>query len=132
MNFAIAVALSSGALDLTHFRKELVRDEALRSLMSKCETFIDEDLDHARASRAPAAQIRVELLDGQVLETVVGSARGNPENPLSHEEIAGKFRQCAGRSIGADQVEELKTAVFDLEHIDDVTQVVALATRRGD
>jgi 2-methylcitrate dehydratase PrpD len=71
--------------------------------------------DPALSARFPAerfARIRVELLDGRVVESGTLPARGDAETPLSEEEITTKFHALADGPLGsrAGRIEELVSA----------------------
>jgi 2-methylcitrate dehydratase PrpD len=57
--------------------------------------------------RAFAAVLRVRTKGGDELEHRVAGSRGGPENPLSAEEVAGKFADNAGRALPAGEVAAL-------------------------
>jgi 2-methylcitrate dehydratase PrpD len=49
----------------------------------------------------------LRLADGRVLEERVAAARGTPANPLTREEVEGKFQRLAGVVLPADRVSAL-------------------------
>jgi hypothetical protein len=51
--------------------------------------------------------VRVRFADGAVGEAVVRNARGNPDDPLSPEEVAAKLRHNVGDLLPAELVDEL-------------------------
>ena len=129
INFAVAVAIRDRSVGLQHFTDEQVRDPLIRSLMERCETYVDETLDRPNEVRAPRARIRVELVNGEAFEERIDLARGNPGNPLSIGDLEGKFDACAQlRFPDIGRVRELRSALQGLEEISDVRSVVALAS----
>ncbi len=65
-------------------------------------TTVDED--HAFSDRFPAerwARVRITLQDGRALVSNPARARGNPENPLSDDELRAKYRELAAPVLGA-------------------------------
>ena len=74
-----------------------------------------EDADFSR--RFPAerwARIRLRLADGRTLVSEPARARGNPENPLSDEELAEKYRGLATPALGKARTERIEWLVASL------------------
>jgi len=74
-----------------------------------------EDADFSR--RFPAerwARIRLRLADGRTLVSEPARARGNPENPLSDEELAEKYRGLATPALGKARTERIERLVASL------------------
>jgi 2-methylcitrate dehydratase PrpD len=74
-----------------------------------------EDADFVR--RFPAerwARVRISLRDGRVLVSAPARARGNPENPLSDDELRAKYRELATPVLGAARATKIERAVDTL------------------
>ena len=74
-----------------------------------------EDVDFSR--RFPAerwARIRLRLADGRTLVSEPARARGNPENPLSDDELAEKYRGLATPALGKARTERIERLVASL------------------
>ena len=88
-------------------------DPRVRRLLSVME--VTEDLEFSR--RFPAerwARVRITLKDGRVLASEPAIARGNPENPLTDDEIHGKFRTLAEPVLGIERTARIEEAVAAL------------------
>ena len=71
-----------------------------------------EDAEFSR--RFPAerwAQVRITLGDGRKLVSPAERARGNPENPLSDDELRAKYRELAAPVLGAECAARIERAV---------------------
>jgi 2-methylcitrate dehydratase PrpD len=73
-----------------------------------------------------AALVGGRLRDGSGLEHRVRHTRGGPENPLSDEEHALKFRLNAEPVIGPERTEEAIAAVTDIETLGNVRELMRL------
>lgn len=137
MNFALAVALSEGGLGIEHFSDEMLSRPEIRRLMKRCETIADPKISRPAGVRTPAAVVHIRLTGGGTISQRVDSAKGNPADPLSREELVRKFDACApGRLRDPGQVEVLREMLLRLEDIEDLRDVTRLAsgpdrTRRG-
>jgi 2-methylcitrate dehydratase PrpD len=57
------------------------------------------------------ARISLELEGGQRFEKLVRYPKGDPENPLSWEEMAAKFRALAGAVLTPERCDEIIAAI---------------------
>jgi hypothetical protein len=56
--------------------------------------------------------------------------KGEPENPMGQEELAGKFRQCARDSLYERAVEQLLDLIMGMDNIEDLSGLFSIL-RRG-
>ena len=86
--------------------------------------------DAAFSDRFPAerwARVRITLGDGRTLVSEPARARGNPENPLSDDELRAKYRELAAPVLGAERAARIERAVDTLA----VDPTALRATARG-
>ncbi|MEU4570510.1 MmgE/PrpD family protein [Micromonospora sp. NPDC023956] len=104
--YTIAAALLGGGglgLGLDDFTDELARDPARRELMRRITVVADPRCDAIFPHQFPAV-LRVRTTDGRTLEEAVLANRGGSQRPLTDEEVAGKFRDNAGRVLSPERV----------------------------
>jgi 2-methylcitrate dehydratase PrpD len=68
-----------------------VEDQTIRGLMARTTCFQDPELDAVYPEHWPAAA-SIRLRSGQLLEARQPFPLGEPENPVSPEALASKFR----------------------------------------
>lgn len=100
--FAAAVALVHGEAGLPQYSQSNVDDPRIRALMARTTCYKDPELDTVYPAEWPAAA-SVRLRSGVALETRQPFPLGEPQNPVSREALATKFRQLLGASW-ADEV----------------------------
>jgi 2-methylcitrate dehydratase PrpD len=59
-------------------------------------------------------------------QTTVVYPRGNPENPLSDEDLRAKFRSLTAKIVGEKVCIKLQDAILDLARARDVTSLTQL------
>jgi 2-methylcitrate dehydratase PrpD len=127
MAFPVAAALLLGRVDLEVVSDGWVAEPAIRSLMQRCEMYVDPTLLRPVGEWAPAGRVDIHVRGGAVVSRCVQTAVGHPRNPMPEEELRTKFRECAGRRIAdRGQVSALEDAIWELDRIDDVTALTAL------
>ena len=88
--FSIAVAILEGNASIYQFTDQNVKDPKVRSLMSRIFVEVDKNLDKEFPNKR-GAYGEIILAGGKRLSSSIDIARGEPEAPLSFEEIEEKF-----------------------------------------
>ncbi|GAB4245274.1 MAG: MmgE/PrpD family protein [Thermoleophilia bacterium] len=122
--FCLAQAALRGSLGLDAFNDEALADPEVRALMEKVEMVVDPDLDTAYP-RQWAARVEVETRGGQRLAAKVQAPKGDPENPLTDEELTRKFLDLAQLRLSADVSRELLARIRGLPELSDTTHLFA-------
>lgn len=94
MPFGAAVAATDGAAGLDQFTIEKIRSPRVRELMAKVELVKDARLEATFPKEWPA-RVTIQTEDGRSLERFVRYPKGDPENPLTWDEMTAKFRSLA-------------------------------------
>jgi 2-methylcitrate dehydratase PrpD len=106
MPFGAAVALVCGAAGLDQFSAEQIRSPRVRQMMNKV-VLVKDPLIEETFPREWPARVVIHLADGAAYEKFVRYPKGDPENPLTWEEMAAKFRSLAGAVIPAEECDEI-------------------------
>ena len=69
------------------------------------------------------SRVVLTLTNGEQLEGTAGRAHGNPADPLTQDEIIGKFNECAGTSAPAAQRDRVIDLCARLETLADVHEL---------
>jgi 2-methylcitrate dehydratase PrpD len=127
---ATAALLGGGGLGLAldDFTDELARDPRRRELMATVDVVGDDRCTEIYPYQFPAV-LTVETVDGSTLEEQVLVNRGGPGRPLTAEELTRKFNDNAGRVLDADATRAIEEAVWKLDQLADVADVLAPAAR---
>ena len=97
--YVVAHALLYGSVRLAAFSDERLADPRVRSLMTRIELTVDEGLDHA-FPRQRAARVSIETVDGRRTEHLQPTRKGDPDAPLSDDDLSDKFLELAGPVLG--------------------------------
>jgi 2-methylcitrate dehydratase PrpD len=121
--FCTAVGLLRGDAGEAEFDDASVRDDAVTRVMARVTPEADTALGIG------AARMTVRLADGRVLEERITAARGTPGNPLTRDELEGKFRRLAEVVLPVERVDRLVETLRRLPDVRDLAEVAALAAR---
>jgi 2-methylcitrate dehydratase PrpD len=110
MPFGAAVAVMDGAAGLAQFTAEKTRSPKVREVMNKVLLAKDPRIEATFPQEWPA-RATIELENGQRFEKFVRYPKGDPENPLSWDEMAAKFRALAGAVLTPERSDEIIAAI---------------------
>ena len=102
MPYAIATSLHFGNFGLEHLDLALIQSDRLHALMS-CVSMQSGPMWDDRGLRAAApegASVTIRVRGGRVLQGFRAGARGCAVDPLTQDEIDGKFMACAKPVMG--------------------------------
>ena len=114
LQYVIAHALVHGSVRLVAFAPERLLDPDVRGVLAKVEVIADPVLSKGYPNQR-AAQVEVELNDGSVVKHFQPTRKGDPEMPLSDDEVNEKFLELAMPVIGEVKSRELLEALWSLD-----------------
>lgn len=94
MPFAVALALCKGSAGMEDFNMANVADEEILALTRKIIVVENEELS-ALVPQKRASILNIIMKDGTILSHRVDYPKGEPENPLTDEELIQKFYSLA-------------------------------------
>lgn len=121
--FCAALGLVSGGAGPEKFSEINLFHPEIRKLIRKTELVVDPTLEEMYPEKWPAT-VELTLADGQVISGQTEFPRGDPENPLSQEEIVEKFRSLAKPYLSPENVKKLTNRIFRLESVEDLRKVL--------
>lgn len=104
------------------FTDAALSDAAARDLASRISLSVD-DTAEARFPNARSATVRLHLNNGQVLEHHRPTRKGDPDDPLSDEELLRKYHDLADPVVGNGAACALAAAIEDLENMGDLLEL---------
>ncbi len=120
--FCVAKSLVHGELGLADVTAAGLRDAPAFAVAERTSYRLDD--------RIEGALVAVRMRDGRRLENRVETPLGHASRPVSDERLMTKFRDCCGHAaspLSSGTVEQLARMVFDLERLDDISRLTALA-----
>jgi len=114
--YSVAVAALYGQASVDQFQEKLLTDPTIKAMMNRVEMSHTGALDKY-LPYIFAATVTIETKDGRKFEDLTTYTKGDPENPMSREELKNKFFSLACRSISKEKAEALYNAVMNLENI---------------
>ena len=126
MEYCIAAALADGRVGLATFTDDAVRRPDLRKLMKRVVV-----REERRASAFPIggrAVVSLNTSDKANHTRIVETPRGDPQNPLTWDELCDKFRDCAAAVLPGSAIEGAIETVAALDEIENIRKLVSALT----
>ena len=114
MPFGAAVAILYGKASLNEYTQENIESARVKEMMSRVSCVEDPELEAVFPRQWPAS---VELLteDGRRFSIRIDYPKGDPENPLTWEELLGKFGELASPIYPEERKKKIISKVQALE-----------------
>jgi 2-methylcitrate dehydratase PrpD len=129
MEFCMAILLLERKGGLNEFTDEIVNRPDVQAMIRKVEFGVHPEAEAAGYDKMTTI-LEIALTDGRVIRDRADFGKGSPAIPMTYDEVADKFRECAAYSRWpkkkADQVVEL---VRNLESLTNVRELTGLLSR---
>jgi 2-methylcitrate dehydratase len=123
--YVIAAALVDRQVTPVQFTMEKIMDGKIREQLNKVEVVADPEIEKV----FPALQrviVQIQTRDGRSLQKQLDFPKGDPRNPLTDQEIEEKFAALAEGVLSVPAQKRLKDAVWGLERVGSVSDLMAL------
>ena len=119
MPFGAAVAILNGKATLDEYTMENVNSERVKGLMDKISCVKDAELEKEFPKKWPAS-VALQTKDGKTYSTRIDFPKGDPENPLTWDELIDKFRNLIAPVFFETRQNEIIGRVRSLEQEQDL------------
>jgi hypothetical protein len=126
MEFCMAILLLERRAGLAQFTDAVVNRADVQRMMKKIE-FGVHPVAEAAGYEKMTTIIDIELTDGRTVSGRADFGKGSPANPMSDDEVADKFRECASWGGLPDaNIKKVIDAVFHLEKLKSTRELTRL------
>jgi 2-methylcitrate dehydratase PrpD len=127
--WGVATAIVKGrGTGLDDYTDTAVKDPEILAMTAKTQVEIDNGLQ--RGDKIEPTRVEITMKSGEVYASVVEHPLGSPERPMSFDDCAVKFRDCAQR-IGGARMDKVIELVGRLESLEDVTDIMKQLVLEG-
>ena len=123
--YVVALALVTGVVDLAAFHDKGVHDPQVLALADRTACSNDPLSDFP--AHFPG-EVRIILKNGEMVSHRVATSFGTPERPMNEADIVAKFMANATRVVPSDKAEAIVRAVWDIEQLGHVSELLRLCT----
>jgi 2-methylcitrate dehydratase PrpD len=128
MEFSLAAILVLRRAGLSEYSDAVVNRPDVQEAIGKIDYSVySDDEAHAKGYTLLTTFLDITLKDGRTFSTRAEAARGSASLPMTEDEVAAKFRDCAQFARWpADRTEKIIALVLELEKTNDVRVLTAL------
>jgi len=125
MEACLALAFVDGNINIESFTDNKVRSKEVKEMMGRIKREILSEEKRKGPPEFGPAKVKVFLKGGKTLEARVEKAKGNPENPMSPEEIQEKYADCCAGILTERCIEKSISIVQNLETLVNLSKLMA-------
>jgi 2-methylcitrate dehydratase PrpD len=126
MEFCMAILLLERKAGLAEFTDEVVNRRDVQKMIERIEFGVHPEAETAGYEKMTTI-IDIELKDGRKISGRADFGKGSPVNPMSDEELADKFRECAAwGGLPERNAERVIDLVFNLEKLKSIRELTRL------
>jgi 2-methylcitrate dehydratase PrpD len=125
MPFGAAVAILFGEATLDEYTAEKLASPQVKEMMRRIKCVEDPSIEGEFPQKWPATAT-LQTKDGRTFSVRIEYPKGDPENPLTWEELIGKFKGLSEPVFSKERMDEIVTKVRGLEGIDDIQAFVRM------
>jgi 2-methylcitrate dehydratase PrpD len=116
LDYVLAAMLLDGRVDLDSFSDEYCNSARMRTSIDKVQINAHAEWPNDEVSRRKAP-VTIAMKDGRKFTKTVEKVRGSPGNPMTREELLGKYRGCASRVLNSERLERSIAALENLDKV---------------
>jgi 2-methylcitrate dehydratase PrpD len=125
--YTVATALTKGNFTLQDLNVAKSFDRATRALVSKIEIISDPLLEN-RAANIRGARVELVMKNGTTRQVEVKLPKGEPEVPVTFEDIEVKMASCADTVFPEERLKAIARTVKKLDSLKDIGTLTRLMT----
>jgi 2-methylcitrate dehydratase PrpD len=122
--WGVASAIVGKKVGLSDFTDSAIRNQDVLEVTRKMRVEVDNGLH--KPGPEPT-RVKIITNEGKAFSKVVESPLGSLERPMSFEDCARKFADCA-KSLDAQKIQRIIERVGQLEKLDDIQEIIRLLT----
>ena len=124
---AVAMSIAGGEPGPGWYQTGRFKDPDIRELARKVKVVEDAEASELWVKYGQlVGTAEVKTRDGKIRRAHIEYPKGEPENPLTEEELQHKFMTNAMATLGQRKAEELKQRLLHLEEVKDVSTLTNL------
>lgn len=126
--YTMAVSLIYGKAWREQYTVELTNDPKVRLLASKVEVAPDTELEKLYDEKWPAI-VEVETVSGRKIESLKYIPHGEPEYPLTEQEIKNKFMSLAQDAVSKEKAETIMESILSIDKDENMDTLISQLTQ---
>jgi 2-methylcitrate dehydratase len=123
--YCIAAAIARGKVTPEEFEEHSIMDPLVRGQLNKVKVKANAEFEKLFPKIQPC-RVEIETNDGKVYDRRIDVPKGDPRDAMTPDELAVKFQALASGSFTAERQEKIRSAIFGLEKLERVEELMRL------
>jgi len=128
LEYCVAAAIIDGEVSLRQFTDERVLSSEAQGFISKVELKLLNVPKGVSLLNVPQP-LKVKLQDGSELLREVQWPKGYPNNPMTWDEVASKFKDCAEGVLSQVKIDHCIEMMLKMETLDSVSELMTIVSK---
>jgi len=123
--YVVAACLIDAEMGPAQLREDRISDSAILELSQRVKVNVDPELAKAYPGMT-SSRVEIKLKSGQTLAKQVDIPKGDPRDPMTSEDVAGKVKRFASQrdEKALDEVVRLSLELESVEDIKELTSII--------
>jgi 2-methylcitrate dehydratase PrpD len=125
--WTVATAIVRRQVAMEHFTEAAIKSQDILEISGK--TKVEPDTGPGSTVLIQPGRVKIVTKNGETYYKEINHALGSPQRPLTFDECARKFRDCASYAIKRlpdKQIDRVVELVGQLEKVDDIGEIIEL------
>jgi 2-methylcitrate dehydratase PrpD len=123
MPYTVARAILDDSIGLETFTDKFVQDPTAQKLLRRARMYVHDGIESKWKGGSRPVNIRIKMRDGRELERQVDISKGNPEVPMTTDELRVKFEDCARFSLGPSDIKAAADGLNSIEQLSSISEL---------
>ena len=120
--YIVGMAILEGKIDNSTYLPKKFKDPKILNFLKKTTVVEDKDLT-AMYPEAVANRVTVKLSSGKIISKQVNYHKGHPKNPMTDEDVEGKFRRLTKRQLNKNRADKALELLWNLEKVNNASKI---------
>ena len=122
--YVVAACLIDGEMGPAQLREDRISDSAILELSQRVKVNVDPELAMAYPGMT-SSRVEIKLKSGQTLAKQVDIPKGDPRDPMTSEDVAGKVKRFASQK-DEKALDEVIRLSLELEEVGDIKELTSI------
>jgi 2-methylcitrate dehydratase len=123
--YVIAAAIAERQVTPVQFSEAKIMDATIRAQLNKVKVRADPEIEKL-FPELQRVRVTITTTSGETHQKQIDFPKGDPRNPLTDAEVEEKFAALAEPVIGQEGIERVKAAVWQLDGLASITELMTL------
>ena len=123
LQFCLSILLLRRRAGILEFTDEVVQSPEVREMIKRVHTYHSPEIE-AKGSERMRSLVEVRLKDGRGFQREAFTSRGQPDRPMSREELASKFTECAQATLSQERISKALDLLYGVEDLPSISALV--------